>query len=264
MKVELDKFYTKPEVAKLCISTIGDLESYDCIVEPSAGSGSFSNQLNCIAYDIEPEGENIIKQDFLTLSDQEFIQYKRVLFIGNPPFGSRSALAKQFIRKCIALNATTIAFILPDTFSKLTNQNCFPKNWSLISVNKLTNTCFTVNNKDYHVPCSFYVWTRDPSSINLREVKMNVPNEFSFLSRGDMTADFTINGNTGKVKLVSEVSNTKAEHYIRVSDKEDVAQIKQIFENITYDFKSSVNGGNAWIGQQDIIKAFVINKNQRQ
>lgn len=264
MKIELDKFYTKPEVAKSCISMITNLESYDCIVEPSAGFGSFSNQLNCIAYDIEPEGENIIRQDFLALPNQELDQYKRILFIGNPPFGSRSSLAKQFIKKCISLNATTIAFILPDTFSKLTNQNCFPNNWNLILVHKLTNVCFIANSKDYHVPCSFYVWTRDPSNINLREIKMNIPNEFSFLSRGDMTADFTINGNTGKVKSVLEVTNAKAEHYIRVNNREDVIRIKEIFQNLTYDFKSSVNGGNAWIGQQDIIKAFVINQRKTQ
>lgn len=43
-----------------CIQLIPEIDSYDLIIEPSAGSGSFSSQLECIAYDIEPANENVI------------------------------------------------------------------------------------------------------------------------------------------------------------------------------------------------------------
>ena len=59
--MSIDKFYTQVEVAKECIDLVSDLDTYDLIIEPSAGNGSFSSQLNCIAYDIEPENKNIIK-----------------------------------------------------------------------------------------------------------------------------------------------------------------------------------------------------------
>lgn len=257
----LDKFYTKTEIALQCINSIDDIDTYDCIVEPSAGAGSFSNQLQCIAYDIAPEGDNIIEQDFLLLPTNTFNEYKRILFIGNPPFGARSTLAKNFIKQSIKLGATTIAFVLPDTFSKLTNQSCFPKDWSLIKVIKLEGTCFTENGKDYYVPCSFYIWTKEKTSINLREIKMALPNEFIFLSRGDTTADFSINGNNGKVKNIEDITNSKAEHYIKITEGYNIETIRDIFSNMKYDFKSSVNGGNAWIGQQDIIKAYITYKN---
>ena len=91
----IDKFYTQKEVAKECIELIPNIDTYDVIIEPSAGSGSFSSQLKCIAYDIEPEGENIIQQDWLTTEPRK---EKHILVIGNPPFGARSALAKSFIR----------------------------------------------------------------------------------------------------------------------------------------------------------------------
>ena len=39
-KKELDKFYTKVEVAKICISSI-NLNAFSLIIEPSAGGGSF-------------------------------------------------------------------------------------------------------------------------------------------------------------------------------------------------------------------------------
>ena len=43
-----------------------------------------------------------------------------------------------------------------------------------------------------------------------------MPKEFMFLPRGSKDADFVINGNSGKIKKVSEVTNSKSEHYIRI------------------------------------------------
>jgi len=82
------------------------------IIEPSAGNGSFSSQIeNCIAYDIAPESSNIIEQDFLTLD----LPYKsNRLFIGNPPFGARNSLSISFFNKCCEMG-DYIAFILPIT-----------------------------------------------------------------------------------------------------------------------------------------------------
>lgn len=167
--MSVDKFYTQKEVAQECINLVPELNSYDLIIEPSAGDGSFSSQLNCIAYDIEPEEKNIIEQDWLTTKP---IKNKHILVIGNPPFGSRSSLAKAFIRHSQAIGAETIAFILPNTFSKLTNQSfkLFPKNWKLIIEHRLSNSNFIIQESKqfYYVPCTFYVWTKRDSTINLR------------------------------------------------------------------------------------------------
>lgn len=255
--MSVDKFYTQVEVAKECIDLVPDLNTYDLIIEPSAGSGNFSSQLDCIAYDIEPEGDNIIKQDWLTT---EPIKDKHILVIGNPPFGTRSNLAKAFIRHSQVIGAETIAFILPDIFSKLSNQSVslFPKNWKLIVEHKLSNSNFTIqeSTKLYYVPCTFYVWTKRDSSINLRQIKVETSEDFEFLPRGDENADFTINGNSGKVKELYEITNSKAEHYIKAK-KKSAEELKKIFKSLNYTFLSSVNGNNAWIGQQEILKAYV-------
>ena len=66
-KIINDKYYTPIDLAKYCIDKTYEIigkENITEIIEPSAGNGSFSNQLNCIAYDIEPECDGIIKQDF--------------------------------------------------------------------------------------------------------------------------------------------------------------------------------------------------------
>ena len=60
--MELDKFYTKDEVATECISLVPDISSYDLIIEPSAGNGAFSRQIKCLAFDIMPECEGIINK----------------------------------------------------------------------------------------------------------------------------------------------------------------------------------------------------------
>ena len=40
-----DKFYTKNNIAIELINLI-DLSNYDCVIEPSAGNGSFSKNIN--------------------------------------------------------------------------------------------------------------------------------------------------------------------------------------------------------------------------
>jgi hypothetical protein len=101
-------------------------------IEPSAGNGSFSKNIGCIAYDLVPEDTSIIQQDFLLLEKKDIPKVDKILFIGNPPFGERYSLINAFIKKCIELNASYIAFILPDSFNKSINQKVFPLNWNLI------------------------------------------------------------------------------------------------------------------------------------
>ena len=66
----LDKFYTIPTYSKKCIDKVFelyDINNFQLIVEPSAGNGSFLNQIhseNKIGIDISPEDSNILKMDF--------------------------------------------------------------------------------------------------------------------------------------------------------------------------------------------------------
>ncbi|MDR0676162.1 MAG: hypothetical protein LBF97_03870 [Elusimicrobiota bacterium] len=248
----VDNFYTKKELAKYLTSIIKEKCKYKLALEPSAGDGSFSNLINCIAIDIDPKNKNIIKQDFLTF-DKSF---KDLLVFGNPPFGKRSNLAKKFIKKSIKIGANYIAFILPSTFEKLNNQIVFPNDWKLIFKEKIPKDSFEKEGKTFDIPCIFYIWTNMDSKINLREENIKYKtDDFIFLQRGDNKADFVINGNNGKIKKLIEVSNPKAEHYIKcLKDKENVINN---FNKVKYTFFSSISGKNAWINQQEIIKEYI-------
>lgn len=260
----LDKFYTKDHVALACIESIEALlKSSDIVVEPGAGAGAFSRQIkhkNLQAYDLEPESKDIKKANWFEIN-RSIVGEGTLTVIGNPPFGVRSDLAKKFIIHSVEMNAETIAFILPKTFSKAINQqfNLFPKEYRLVIEDNLQDESFEIDGESFHVPCRWYVWTKNKDfkkGVDLRKKLLKDSPDFAFVPRGSTTADFVINGNNGKIKEVKEVTNTKAEHYIRATDRTKVKELKEKFGKLEFDFNSSVNGGVAWIGKQEILAAY--------
>lgn len=152
-KINLDKYYTPIDIAKRCIDKTYDIigiNNISEVIEPSAGNGSFSLQIdNCIAYDIEPEHETIIFSDFLELD----IEYKKGrLFIGNPPFGVKMKLAQDFFKKQVILG-DYIAMILP--ISQLWNSNSLYE-FDLIYSEDLGKLKFS----DRNLHCCFNIYIR--------------------------------------------------------------------------------------------------------
>ena len=270
MRDELDRFYTDENVAAKCIDILCnfiDIAPASTIVEPSAGTGSFvialeSHGFDVIGFDIFPSGMEIIDADFLGTTSADY--RGSTIFVGNPPFGERSSLAKKFISHCIDNGADTIAFILPDTFRKLTLQHVFPNSWRLVSVTQLDkNSFYMPSGETYGVPTSFFVWTSRSdimSGINLRELRYPIPSDWRYVTRCDDAADLCINGNNGKVRMPSEITNPKSEHFIECIDKSHVNDIASVFhfalEHKLYRTASSVNGGNYWINRNELNRAY--------
>jgi len=169
MKLNLDKYYTDIALAKRLFDTTMDVigkENVSTIIEPSAGNGSFSLNIDgCIAYDIEPEHHSIIKQDFLEL-DLEYQQ--GTLFIGNPPFGDSKNLFAQFIKKCMSCG-DYIAFILP--ISQFENNQKFYQ-FDLIYSEDLGY----LNYSDRSVWCSFNIYKRPTNGVNRKPNKFKMKN----------------------------------------------------------------------------------------
>lgn len=256
----LDQFFTSNEDAKRCIESL-DLRVYSLIVEPSAGRGAFSSQIpNCVSFDLSPQSSGIIQRDWLSVQKEEFQKHSHILVIGNPPFGTRGSLAKTFIKHSIEIGAEGIGFILPKTFQKFSNQKCFPKEWRLVDIIGISGNFTLANGEARYIPCDFFYWTRRLDicpNRNLRsKPEERVPEEFIFLRRNDKSADFSINGNNGKVKEISQITNPKAEHYIRVVDRNKVGEVKEKMSRLQYFWVSSVSGGVSWINRDDIIGAW--------
>ena len=158
VKLLNDKYYTPKELSlKLIEKTLKiiGLENITDIVEPSAGNGSFSKQIKCTAYDIEPEADGIIKTNFLT----EPIEYKYGrLCIGNPPFGNSNSLSIKFYNKCCEI-CDYIAFIQP--ISQY-NNNIQMYKFDLIYSEDLG----MVNYSDRELHCCFNIYKRPLNGLN--------------------------------------------------------------------------------------------------
>ena len=250
-KQNLDKFYTKDSVALKCINQI-NLSEYDCIIEPSAGGGAFSRQIkhnNLIAMDLEPESNKILKQDWF---DYNHTEQGKTLVIGNPPFGLRNKLSKDFIKKSIEF-AYTIAMILPNVYNKHTNQNIFPKGWRLKEVLPLEDESFTVNGKPYHVPCSFFIFEKSEGINLMFDVsKYKECNDFSYCKKED--GDIYIMGAGCKVKLPSEVTKNNRGYYLKsnIPIKDLISKLN----NTLWYGNSSANGGVWWLSKPELIKIY--------
>jgi predicted RNA methylase len=161
-KLHLDKYYTSDETAQHCINVGREVALKNKwevteVIEPSAGNGVFMKKIrkHCIGYDIEPEGDGIIKQDFLKLD----IPYKTGrLFIGNPPFGDRFNIGRQFIKKCLELG-DFVMFILP--ISQYKNRYLFD-DCELVYSENLGKLPYS----DREVHCCFNIYKRDVGKKN--------------------------------------------------------------------------------------------------
>ena len=158
----LDKFYTNPDYAKKCIDKVFQLydkNDFNLILEPSAGNGSFLNQIdsiNKIGIDIIPENKNISKMDFFDYKPD--LDKSDILVIGNPPFGRVSSLAIKFFNHA-AQWANVIAFIIPRTFRRPSVQNKLHNNYHLVydEDTPIKPCCFSPS---MMVKCCFQIWER--------------------------------------------------------------------------------------------------------
>lgn len=210
-----DKFYTKGDISKLCIDML-NLSDFDLIIEPSAGNGSFSKQIeNCIAYDLVPEDESIIQQDFFELDIIQFND-KKVLTIGNPPFGVQNNLAISFFNKA-AKYSDTIAFILPKSFMKESIQRKLDLNFHLDKYIELPYNSFLLNGEEYGVNCVFQIWNKK----NIKRIVKKKNFCYSYIEFGNVNDfDFIVRrvgGNAGKAYILKEgeTVSTQSNYFIK-------------------------------------------------
>lgn len=214
-KHSADKFYTKPEIAQLCLDSIpGGLDQYTTSIEPSAGGGSFSSLVpGCLALDLRPEAEGVIEQDWLRYQrNRNADPLDKVLVFGNPPFGQQNSLAVRFINHA-AMFADTVAFILPLSFKKPSVQNRLDPHLHLVFEMDLPKKAFELEGEDYAVPCVFQVWEYDATKKRDKHVTV-IPEGFSFVPR-ESSPDFSVQRVGGRAGLASSEWHEKSlqSHY---------------------------------------------------
>lgn len=258
-KSDLDKFYTDPKIAKNLINILKKEYKDAVYIEPSAGNGSFSKQIDCIALDIEPEDKSIRKQDWLKYKWEDVSDEDFVVVFGNPPFGTSSDLAIKFIKKTEE-RADVIAFILPQSFMKDSYINKIPKNYHLkedvCGTRGICMDCnFILNNKPYKVPTVFQIWEKQ--DFNRKKRKKKTKSEIIEFTDKE-SADFRIQrvgGNAGKAFLDKDkVVESNYFIYNKIKNKISNEKLIDIINNLEYETISYTSGPKS-LSKEELIES---------
>ena len=271
----MDKFYTIPSYSKKCIEKVeeiyGDYSQWHLVIEPSAGNGSFLQQIPTqrkVGMDVEPEGENIMKQSFFDYVPKGQSE-TRILVIGNPPFGRVCSMAIKFFNHA-ADWADVIAFIVPRTFRKISVQNKLNTLFHLIYDEEIpTSPCHF--NPKMMAKCCFQVWEK---KIQLRPLILlpTFHEHWQFLGFGPKDqvgqptppegADFAIRAYGGKIGEVRKENlhllRPKSWHWIKVN-KEKIDKDTLINKLKCLEYSESLNTARQnSMGRAELVNLYSI------
>ena len=256
----IDKYYTKDIVVELCLNFVNkyiQIKYDDLIIEPSAGNGAFIAGIKSLIsnfkfYDLEPNNDEIIKQDYL-LYEHVKGSFSKIHIIGNPPFGRQSSLAIKFIKKSCEF-CDSISFILPKSFKKDSLKKTFPLNYHLIYETDLPDKSFLVNNIEHDVPCVFQIWEK---KITNREViKKLEPVNFMFVekTRNPDISFRRVGVNAGKIDKMIYGKSSQSHYFIKFTNGKPINDNINNLSTIEYEFNNTV--GPKSISKQELISKF--------
>lgn len=256
----VDKYYTKNTVVELCLNNIKknvNIEENDLVIEPSAGNGSFISGIkeltnNYVFYDLKPENDEIVKQDYLKLNIDKIDECK-IHIIGNPPFGRQSSLAIKFIKKSCEF-CDSISFILPKSFKKDSLKKTFPLNFHLVCEIDLPEYSFLVDDVEHNVPCVFQIWVKK-TILRIATEKL-VPFNFVFVEKTE-NPDISfrrVGVYAGKIDKDIEDKSIQSHYFIKFTNKKSVDDNIDALSEINYDFNNTV--GPKSISKQELIARF--------
>lgn len=252
----LDKYYTRKHIVKKCMVHI-DTNEYDCIVEPSAGAGAFLDHIhhgNTIAMDICPENNRVITQDWLKYNISE--EYRRVLVIGNPPFGVNHSLSNAFILHSLSFqNVQTIGFVLPNTYKKHTRQRIIPDNWRIRSIEDLGNDAFMYDGEVHHMPCSFFVFDKSNGDDMRVQIHPDMYKEsLDFYFTNSTQYDFFMFGAVPS-KIIKRPTPNNRGYFIK-SKGIGLDRLLNRIQSVNWAGNSCANGGVAWFTKPEIVMQY--------
>lgn len=237
-KIQHDKYYTPQHIVDLVMRRVEDvigLENITEFIEPSAGDGSFLDSLYetgipTKAYDLYPEREDIVEQDYLEL-DLEYEKSRCV--IGNPPFGFMTKLAISFFNKSVSL-CDYIAFVLPISFKDNVKQIY---KFDLIHSEDLGLREYS----EMDVHCCLNIYKRPINGLNkskIKKIKLNKDVKITEIRLGNKICtdyDYAICswGSIGKVITEPNTRQYAKEFYIKINNdkyKKDILNLLKTVE----------------------------------
>ena len=264
----LDKFYTIPEISNKCIDIIGtkyNWDTWDLVVEPSAGNGSFLTKIPTskkIGIDIEPEHTDIINKNFFDYNPP--VGFNNILVVGNPPFGRVSSLAIKFFNHA-AEWCNVIAFIIPKTFRRVSLQNRLHKKFHLIYDEEIPSEPCSFS-PPMQVKCCFQIWEKKDENRDI--IKLTTKHaDWDFLSNGPPDnsgqptppkgADFALLAYGGKCGSIvtKELDKLRPKSWHWVKAKISVPLLIERFRSLDYSISKDTARQNS-IGRGELVKLY--------
>jgi hypothetical protein len=264
----LDKFYTIPAISEKCINTIGtiyDWKKWDLVVEPSAGNGSFLNNIPTdkkVGVDISPEHKDIVEKDFFEYNPPPGLT--NILVVGNPPFGRVSSLAVRFFNHA-AEWCSVIAFIIPKTFRRVSLQNRLHRRFHLIHDNEIPSEPCSFS-PAMQVKCCFQIWEKRDEDRDI--VKFSTKHEdWDFIPYGRLDdkgqptppkgADFAMlayGGKCGNI-ITTDLDSLRPKSWHWIKSKIDVALLIERFNSLDYSISKNTARQNS-IGRGELVNLY--------
>lgn len=260
---ELDQYYTSPKLAEYFLSKVKELlpyDSYDLLLEPSAGTGSFYNLLDLtrrVGLDLEPKAQGVELMNFYEYQPPFPYFNTKILTIGNPPFGKNSSDAVKFFNHAAPFS-DAIAFVLPRTFRKASLINRLNNNYHLIFDETVPDGSFIYEDKPYDVWCCMQIWIKKESKRKKMTIK-SIKDAINYFEIVDpLIADFCVQRVGGRAGLVRDQQGFKdfssQSHYFI---KANHTQAKDIFKSLNYEELKYNTAGNPSISPSELVTLFL-------
>jgi hypothetical protein len=202
-------------------------------------------------YDLEPENEEIKKQDYLQLDYENIINnFEKIHIIGNPPFGRQSSLAIKFIKKSCEFS-NSISFILPKSFKKISLQEKIPLNFHLLIEKDLPEKSFLVDDMEHNVPCVFQIWEKRSYNRDVIE-KLEALN-FVFVKKME-NPDISfrrVGVNAGMIDININEKSIQSHYFIKFTNNKSINDNIELLKTIKFNENNTV--GPKSISKQELI-----------
>ena len=278
-KNNLDQYWTKLGVCEELVKHVR-LIDYNWIIEPSVGCGNFvqaiANQYNetepyitnkIIAIDIDTDNINLNKLKGVSVTETDYISWchsfqdsstknDKGVVIGNPPFGKRNKMARAFLTSSFKLNnVELVAFILPNTFKKHTNQTVIPQEWRIKKIVDIPSNSFITEGRCFNIPASFFVFEKSEGpDLRFNPLDYQSSTDFEFCSQQD--ADWFVFGAAPTVLIHPEERKENHKGYFIRSKGIDKMELKRRFQTTYWYGQSTANGGVYWLTKPELIKCY--------
>lgn len=254
-----DQYYTMPGIAAACVAEVQACypDGFASVIEPSAGNGAFLAHLpkGVFAMDIDPQGPNIVEQDFLTF-DASSREDGQCLIIGNPPFGKNASTAVRFFNRAADVGADVIAFVVPRTFAKISLLNRLDLAFGLVSETPLPcPSAVVIDGRPCDAPCAVQIWARQ----DVPRQRVDLPTahaDFTCCERN--SADLAIQrvgANAGRHKTPRAACSPSSHYFLKATGiSPDTLHAR--FACIDFDSVRANTAGNPSIAKTELVALY--------